>query len=130
VKYSERRSTVVAARLPKFVIDRIDVLAARERRTRSNFLAWQLGLLVEDRALVHILETVIDSIVRDEERDEFGAEFQRGQLHAAKRVITALLGESRKDDILEAIRETGRRIPHSIGRLPDGSRVGWDSDAG
>jgi len=107
-------------------------LAKDSGRTRSNYLARVITRAVDDRALTGILETIIDMIRRDEVDggDSYAQEFGRGQLHAAKWVISSLFGESRKDELLNAIRATGRRIPHVVGRYEDGSRPGFDSDAG
>lgn len=122
----------VSIRLPKSVVAAADSQAQDDGRTRGNLLARIVSRAVNDRLLVSILETIIDGIQRSVARgnDIYGEEFQRGQLHAAKWVITALLGESRKDYLLDEIRNSGRRIPHSLGRLPSGELPGFDSDAG
>ena len=122
----------IAVRLPKPLIERIDTLASEEQRTRSNFLARLLGRLVDDRPLLRILELIVDGISREEvaSGDTYAQEYGRGQLHAAKWVISTLFGESRKDELLYAVRKTGRKIPHVVGRFEDGTRPGFDMDAG
>lgn len=129
---STEETDTVAVRLPKSIIAVVDARAHEDGRTRSNFLARVISRCVDDRLLLSILTTIIDGIERSESRgnDSYGEEFQRGQLHAAKWVITALLGEARKDYLLEMIRKGGKPIPHSVGRLESGDRPGFDMDAG
>lgn len=46
-------------------------------------------------------------------------------------MVSALLGDRAKDEILSEIRrETGKPIPHIVGIARDGQRYGWDSNAG
>ncbi len=125
-------SETVAVRLPKSIIARVDALAADAGRTRSNFLARLITRSVDDRALLSILQPIIEGIQRDEAPggDSYSQEFGRGQFHAAKWVINALLGEARKDELLNSLRRNGTRIPHVVGRYEDGSRPGFDMDAG
>jgi hypothetical protein len=115
------------------VIQRVDALARESARTRSNYLARLIRRSVDAQLLPNIFESIIEGIRGAEkpEGDEFYEEFGRGQLHAAKWVVSALLGESRKDQILHEIRRrSGKPIPHIVGRDEAGNRAGFDSDAG
>lgn len=127
------KSETVAVRLPESVIECVDALARESARTRSNYLARLIRRSTDGRILTSIFENIIDAIRREEKAsgDKFYEEFSRGQLHAAKWVVSALLGESRKDQILHEIRQrSGKGIPHIVGRDTEGNRYGFDSDAG
>lgn len=89
---------------------------SRQRAAAKDILAQEMRMLLEAE--------------RDNEREGI-QEYARGGFHGAKWVVSALLGDRVKDEILSEIRrETGRPIPHIVGLARDGQRYGWDLDAG
>lgn len=124
---------IINFRAPTELVERLDDLARREQRTRANAILTILRRVTDPSVPEKVLEFIITALNDQLEKhgDTAYTEWQRGQLHAAKWMVHAILGEEAKDRALNAIRKkTGQPIPHVVPLFEDGNRYGFDSDAG
>jgi len=67
--------------------------------------------------------------LREREGDTAETDCRRMQFAGEKFMLEALLGPKAKAEALVRLRQKGLKIPHCGDRQPDGSYLGWDSDA-
>jgi len=108
-------------------------MAAKEHRTRANFIEWLLTQDANIERPVNVMRSIVSMLydeIEDKGTDTGQAEFLRGRLHGAKFILSDLPGAAFKDHVLHEVRKRIKKpFPHSISLAPDGNRYGWDSDA-
>ncbi len=124
---------VINFRAPAELVERLDGLACLDGRTRANFIVMLLERATDPRRAQNVLEMIISSFYDGVEKlgESSMTEWKRGQLHGAKWMLHAILGERAKERALNTVRKKLRKpIPHIIPVAPDGNRYGFDADAG
>ena len=127
------RDEVINFRANSDLVEVLDAIAVRERRTRANLIEFLLEQDTNIARAVSVIETIV-SLFYEEigrgGRDTPQSEFLRGQLHGAKWMLSELRGASFKYWVLDEARKRIKKpFPHTIALAPDGNRYGWDSDA-
>jgi predicted transcriptional regulator len=124
---------IINFRAPSDLVERLDELAREDGRTRANFILTLLDRVTDPRRPQRVLETIISEFYDETKKrgDSPMSEWMRGQLHGAKWMVHAILGEDAKERALRAVRSKLRKpIPHIVPLAADGKRYGLDLDAG
>jgi hypothetical protein len=124
---------VLNFRTDRQLVERLDKLAASERRTRASLMERLLIDATDMERPVRIIDLVVRMLYAEVERrgeDSVQAEYFRGQLHGAKWMLAELRGNAIKDRVCHEVRKrTGKPFPHIVPLAPDGKRYGFDLDA-
>lgn len=133
---SKEEKQVVAFRIGKGLLKKLDGLANAEQRARGNQLEVSLMKMI---STLGSLEKMVDHLVRvmnaaEKQGQGPGSpelEYYRGQLQATKMAYGMIAGERERQEMLDRVRKaTGSPIPHIVPMAPDGNRYGFDTDAG
>ena len=132
-EWRRSRDEILHFRTDSELVERLDRLAADERRTRANLIEKLLADAIDLETPIRIIELIVNMLNSEVERrgeDSVQAEYIRGQLHGAKWMLAELRGSNVKGRVCDEIRKrTGRPFPHIVPLAPDGKRYGFDSDA-
>lgn len=127
------KDEVVHFRTDRELLERLDIVAAGERRTRANLIEKLLTEATDLEAPTRVIELIVKMLNVEVERrgeDSVQAEYVRGQLHGAKWMLAELHGSGVKGRVCDEVRRrSGRPFPHILPLAPDGKRYGFDSDA-
>ena len=127
------RQEVVNFRTSSELVEALDMLAAKEHRTRANLIEWLLTQDTNIERPASAIALIVSSLYGEIEHtgtDSAQSEFIRGQLHGAKFMLSELRGAVFKDRVLHEVRKRIKKpFPHTVALAPDGKRYGWDSDA-
>jgi hypothetical protein len=127
------KGEVLNFRTDRELVERLDRVAAEERRSRASLIEKLLAEAVDQEAPTRVIELIVKTLYSEVERrgeDSVQAEYIRGQLQGAKWMLVELRGSKTKDRVCHDVRKrTGRPFPHIVPLAPDGKRYGFDLDA-
>ncbi|HET9393597.1 MAG TPA: hypothetical protein VFO29_08800 [Candidatus Rubrimentiphilum sp.] len=124
---------VISLRLSPEILDLVDRAAERDFRSRSNLIKTHLARTLDFSRPADVIRRITESFYH--EQINFGMtqhlEEIRAQLAGAKWMLTTLLGEQVKEEVLNRVRhQTEKAIPSVVPLSSDGNRYGVDLDAG